>query len=493
MAARTRGEPARLNAATLRLRAAHRPVRSQLWSYRGSLRRLIEAPSDVPVTAPDRSSALDDHLDDLDRLARTPAAFATALRQLDRFVPDTPTDRLWLATSDQGTFDAIVEAALDDPDATPSELWAHTPAAIAARADLLDLLDGGRLGVTTGDLDDILALIERTPAAVVAGMFHGLTDGQVEDLVDAAEPHWLPWRGWDADERHQLWTALGRKVSIESWDRLAGFTDDLDPPPVTVMDDPAAGRTADRAFFEGLEYGEVGEWLTWRGEGDGHAVAGNDVTQGRIGNCYLVAAMIGVADRDPDLLRQMIRSNPNGTYTVRFADGVEVTVSATFPVNPNDPDRPAFASRVLGPDDRDTTDGLELWPLVIEKAYAQRHGGWGDIVGGWPGATVQELVGGEHREIEVAEVELAELRRRLDGGEALTLSTLPSGRVSDDGADLYERVDGLVGQHAYVLAGITASGRLTLTNPWDPTDVPVRLTLAEAQLVGWKIEANQLP
>jgi hypothetical protein len=491
MDGRTFGEPALLDRASDALGSTAPPVAASIDAYRLALRRLASAASDVPLPSVDRTAALEDRLATLRRLAPEPAAFAAALRALDRFVPDTPTDRRWLATRDLDVFDRYVDHLLRFPDATTSELRSIHPDAEAAREHLLQLLDGGWFGPTARDLDELAERIERLSPDVLDGVLAGMSDRELASLVSALEGSWVPGSGWDRDRRHELWTVIARKVELDTFLRLAAHTDDLDPPPSTAIDDAASGREQDQAWFDEVVYRDLDGWLWWHGDDDAHRIDRTDLSQGRLGNCYLIAGMMAIADHDPAALQQALTRNANGTVTVRFADGTEVTVAPTVPVHP-DEDRPVFAGRALDEADRDVPGGgYELWPLLLEKAYAQRHGGWGDIAGGWPGQVIVELVGGEHEAFD--EVDLTAIGDHLDDGAVVTFATLPSGRTSEEGRDLYAADPQLTGQHAYVVDGIDHRGRLVLINPWNPQAPPVRLTPDEADHVGWRVEVNRLP
>jgi hypothetical protein len=83
------------------------------------------------------------------------------------------------------------------------------------------------------------------------------------------------------------------------------------------------------------------------------------VKQGQIGDCYLTSALGAVAAQDPEAIKNMIKDNANGTYSVTFPDAPDkpVTVNA-----PTDDEIAQFAG--------DTQYGS--WPAVIEKAYGKR-------------------------------------------------------------------------------------------------------------------------
>lgn len=97
----------------------------------------------------------------------------------------------------------------------------------------------------------------------------------------------------------------------------------------------------------------------------------SDVHQGGAGNCYLLAVLAGLADGDPQKIRDMITVNPDGTYTVHFADG-DITVSS---------------DQFL---DNDQAD----WVRVIEAAYVIHEGSYEEFDnGGWPHEVMEDIFG----------------------------------------------------------------------------------------------------
>jgi len=97
----------------------------------------------------------------------------------------------------------------------------------------------------------------------------------------------------------------------------------------------------------------------------------DDIRQGDLGDCWLLAVLAGAASVDPDSIRRMIQRNPDGTFTVTFADGERVTVDGEV---------------------RDS-GGHALWVSIIEKAYAQREGGYDEIDGGNANEAFDDLFG----------------------------------------------------------------------------------------------------
>lgn len=113
-------------------------------------------------------------------------------------------------------------------------------------------------------------------------------------------------------------------------------------------------------------------------------VSDNDVLQGRLGDCYLMASLIGLAKKCPEIIRQAIVEKKNGnktTYevTLYFLDAQDKTklvpqkvhIDNQFMVNTTG--NSAYASQ---------GDQGELWPLVIEKAMAKALGGYKELAGG---------------------------------------------------------------------------------------------------------------
>jgi hypothetical protein len=86
-------------------------------------------------------------------------------------------------------------------------------------------------------------------------------------------------------------------------------------------------------------------------------VSAEAVRQGKLGSCYFHSVVAALAQSDAAKVRGMIQSNPDGTYTVRFADGKKENAY------PED----IRYSRQSG---YDLSQGL--WVAVLLRAYAQR-------------------------------------------------------------------------------------------------------------------------
>ena len=115
----------------------------------------------------------------------------------------------------------------------------------------------------------------------------------------------------------------------------------------------------------------------------------DDIDQGDLGDCWFLAGLGAVAGDNPELIEDHIEDNGDGTYTVTFYeedDGrwvpVEVTVDGDFPVDADG--NAAYAK----------PSGDETWVMIYEKAFAELHGGYGDIEGGSGEHSMEQITAG---------------------------------------------------------------------------------------------------
>jgi hypothetical protein len=186
-----------------------------------------------------------------------------------------------------------------------------------------------------------------------------------------------------------------------------------------------------------------------------------DVGQGAVADCYLAAALIGLARQDPALLAERLRRNLNGTVTITLHPGphapVGVTVTATLPASLRSGPAGA-ADQEIAMDGDNAAGQPELWPALYEKAYARLHGGYPAIGFGSASVALATLTGRPVHRRAARATSVADLAVLLGRGEVVVLTTRSR-----------TRPNGLVAAHAYpALAVDAARGRVLLRNPWDP-------------------------
>jgi Calpain family cysteine protease len=208
-----------------------------------------------------------------------------------------------------------------------------------------------------------------------------------------------------------------------------------------------------------------------QGEGDERAVDMNDVAQGAIGDCYLISAMIAVARTDPQAIEDMILDNGDGTYKVRLWDlgrdfaGASVTVDDQFPATGRGRyAKPAFAR--LG--DQREVDGEvqhELWPLIIEKAWAKYRGGYEHIGDFHSSGPLSFISGAGVSNYDPADMKPDALDQALRDAVAKGHPTILGVTAETPELRSLVRRLGLHWYHAYVLVDAGPDG-FKLYNPW---------------------------
>mmetsp|Transcript_125299 Transcript_125299/g.250116 ORF Transcript_125299/g.250116 Transcript_125299/m.250116 type:complete len:500 (-) Transcript_125299:266-1765(-) len=123
-----------------------------------------------------------------------------------------------------------------------------------------------------------------------------------------------------------------------------------------------------------------------------------DINQGKLGNCWFLAAAASVASY-PEWVKQIFGRSPGireeGKYIVRlWHPGREafqfITVSDEVPATEAQGKRlPLFAS---------PTADNEIWPCVLEKAFAKMSGSYAAMEGGWTAWGLTYLCGGQGEE-----------------------------------------------------------------------------------------------
>lgn len=230
---------------------------------------------------------------------------------------------------------------------------------------------------------------------------------------------------------------------------------------------------------------------------DGPRVELNDIRQGGLGDCYFIATMAAVANTNPKVIEDMVKDNGDGTYDVSlhlykgafsFLIGTKVTikVNAEFPSKGTD-ESPHLSYAKYNP-----MGERELWPMLIEKAYAQHLGGYDKIEGGNPGDAMEVITGNFTATLlteNSSEDELlSNINFAVQNGNPIT------GSVPDHKEDQAKQEElsvlGLYQKHAYVILSADMETKLIdLHNPWG-TKHPPAITISDLKKYFYRIQIN---
>ena len=212
-----------------------------------------------------------------------------------------------------------------------------------------------------------------------------------------------------------------------------------------------------------------------KGEGDDNDVDGNDVQQGQLNDCFLMAGISAVVRSHPypdAFIGNLITDHGDGTYTVTFFDSDEPTGKRAVRVNSDFYPSPANSGRGTG-------EEKERWAAVVERAYFKAYGEMGVIEqGGSPGPVMERLTGlpGMSMPLDlpapmaavVPKMTFERLAELHKSGSAITFSSFQKGseRAQQDAYQQAKYAEKLFGTHAYVMTNIDAEKKtVTVKNP----------------------------
>jgi hypothetical protein len=189
----------------------------------------------------------------------------------------------------------------------------------------------------------------------------------------------------------------------------------------------------------------------------------DDISQGSVGDCYLLASLGSIAKANAQSIRQSVVELGDGTFAVQFDSGgtrTYVRVDGDLPVFGN-----YLAYANLGKQQ-------SIWAAIIEKAYAffrYGQGSYESLSGGFMNDVYRHMGFANPTSLFSASDSnalLQKLQADLASGKAVTLGT------KTDVAGLP-----IMGGHAYMVDAVLtdSTGRFTglrLRNPWGTDDVP---------------------
>lgn len=207
-----------------------------------------------------------------------------------------------------------------------------------------------------------------------------------------------------------------------------------------------------------------------------------ETRQGQLGDCYFIAAVGAIADKNPDAVRNLFIDNGDETYTVRFYAGA-LSGSAVADYVTVNRQLPAYWNGTLGYSGYGQSVGsttTTLWIALAEKAYAQwnetgnegRDGTnrYSAIEGGWMFNVNAQILGYNSTNTYFATSNKQNLISALAANQAVTLGTISAASAG-----------GLYGSHAYIVTAYNSStDTFSLHNPWGVSH-PTPLTWAQLQ------------
>ena len=199
-------------------------------------------------------------------------------------------------------------------------------------------------------------------------------------------------------------------------------------------------------------------------------ISPGDIAQGQLGDCWLLAGLATLAER-PELIQNAFvtkQFNPRGKYTVRlYNDKTQhfenIVIDDFIPCDSSG--APIYTH----------VKGNEMWPLLVEKAFAKKRGGYHKLEGGLPLDAMQTITGFSGTRIMINSGSSKDLfyrlRKHFDNGCIMACgsrgqdNTREMGRGSVKGS--------IVGGHAYSILGMYEPSLTTekvqllkLRNPW---------------------------
>lgn len=244
-----------------------------------------------------------------------------------------------------------------------------------------------------------------------------------------------------------------------------------------------------------------------------NGVSHQDVVQGNVGNCYLMASVAAIARQSPSTIQDMFIDNGDGTFTVRFYKSGPASAEAKRPSNspfikdmhveyvtvdrflPTNGSYRMYAGwGGTQPGGNSLDDGNnELWVALLEKAYAQANqsggitlfGGhsYSAIQGGSPSTSLRHLLGSTSMlRTPFNDSNVNEMMTRFDQGGAIVLST-------STGFNQLAPT-GVVANHGYAMVGYTrgsdpSQDSFRLYNPWG-SEVSVTRSQLNQFFVRWE-------
>lgn len=214
----------------------------------------------------------------------------------------------------------------------------------------------------------------------------------------------------------------------------------------------------------------------------------SDVRQGLTGDCFLLAAMNALVLEKWEEIESRFTDNGGGNYTVSLYSpnsllpdilpGGWIDYSVTMDLS-----RGPGSARLTG--DTDAQGHAEVWPILLEKAFAMREGGYAQINGGNSGEAWVALTGTTYEWVSFGGMSAIEMLQEIANATGAGKQVI--GATHDDLSIAPVLSPKVVEDHAYTVTGFQTIGGVThvnLCNPHGENDAVIPYTMLGQFLSG---------
>lgn len=346
-------------------------------------------------------------------------------------------------------------------------------------------------GVKSSDLDRMHQELKNLSGAELDRLFSSLSDEEIRRLMKTQDQGTLHLHGfgWPPEKRQEFLDDLARKASKDTVDRVAKYAR---PGPLPEIDQPPNGPKRKWKNIDGELY---------RGGGNpADSVSPDDIKQGSLGDCWLLASMMAAADGNPSSIVNSISRTDDGNYVVTlWHEGVPYKYVVTTEMVTGADGKPAYTTTPGAPP-------YELWPLVLEKAMAMHatkfansdKGSFAKLNRGDPATAIKALTGKDVESQPIkntsdAGTKIANATQSINQGKWAVASTENPLTNGQKETNPYYLPGGPLGNtplirgHAYAIVDADPQkGTLTLQNPHGPDRPKITLTYKQAEeALGW--------
>lgn len=308
------------------------------------------------------------------------------------------------------------------------------------------------------------------------------TEQQINQLKTERDALSKPW----TDDFQKIYDKASKEVEKDA--KKTPMTADEMRAKTTEV---AVQRWNSKVLFDKTEVEEntkadKGLTLFVKGKDDVRDVELNDVTQGQVGDCFILVGIGAIAKQNPENVRDIIKDKGNGNYEVRLynqrLDGSfeETSVPVNGKLIGEGHAKYGDAAKVEGKEQK------EAWTVLIEKAYIQGNvGSYKNANKGGSARQVMTALTGREAETKInANLSADEFSKLLKSNRAIVFST-PDKASEITNGKMRGKFEGykLVENHAYVLQEVKTNDKgkevAVLYNPWGTQHAEVPLDEAK--------------